>query len=117
MNQIVEKTYRENPSLERSERTERVIMLTFFDINRKRIARKTLPNQLIKSPIPIDTLEVVGYLCGDKIDKNKAVKFNLFDTIEFMNESINPIKKDRFFHYRCTLNGKESIVVAKLKND
>lgn len=87
----------------------------YFAFQKKRIEKAPKLNQIIRSSVDIKTMQVVGYVVGDKVDRCKDLTLGHFEEVTFLNESKNPIKKDTFYHFLCKSGGRSYLVICKLK--
>ena len=71
---------------------------------------KTIPESL-----NLDDYEVVGYLCGDDVDRSAGLSFDHFDWTQEIKDSSNPKNKQKFTHFLCYRDKIPTVVVGRLK--
>ena len=80
---------------------------------------RVIPSQTIYMPQSIDLkdYEVFGYLRGTRVDRLEGLSLNHFDQVQFINESTNPITKEKAIHVigHRVLENRYTVLVLKKK--
>ena len=75
--------------------------------------RKVYKHPTVFSKPHLEFLKIVGYGQGNKIDKCKYLSVYDFDSISFVQESINPINQQKFTHCWGIRNNKPYFLVMQ----
>lgn len=58
----------------------------------------------------VESLQIVGYLCGNRIDSGKNLSFKMFKKLVYLSTSSNPKEKSKYIHL---LADNKTILVCK----
>lgn len=72
--------------------------LTGWEANRMRDREV----QCLTPGIDLGKFEIVGYLCGTRVDSMKDMNWNYFDFVSFINSSTNPVNGITGYHFTAS---------------
>lgn len=82
-----------------------------FDLGNK-IDFKSDDSRTITTLFTTSNLDIVGYLCGNKIDSGKNLTFSMFNELTYLSTSSNPKEKSEYIHL---LADNKTVLVCKKK--